>query len=99
MHSLAAKVSPVTSIMAETFTSTDQVTSAMDKVQTSFPQGLDDFTNKLAADDCRVLVDLLKLAVAGRVGDRGKPTLSEILTSLGKAFASVRATTVCIVNC
>jgi len=89
MHSLAAKVSPATSIMAETFTSPDQVTCTLDKVQTSFPTGLDEFTNNLSADDCRVLVDLLKLSVASRVGEKGKETLSDILTCLGKPYPAV----------
>ncbi|XP_021378315.1 E3 ubiquitin-protein ligase HERC2-like isoform X2 [Mizuhopecten yessoensis] len=89
MHSLAAKVSPATSIMAETFTSTDQVTSTIEKVLTSFPLGLDEFTNRLTADDCRVLVDLLKLSVGSRVGTKGRETLSEILTCLGRAYPAV----------
>ncbi|XP_052077229.1 E3 ubiquitin-protein ligase HERC2-like isoform X2 [Mytilus californianus] len=89
MHSLAFKVSPATSIMVETFTSTDEVTSTIDTINTAYPPGLDDFTNKLTADDARVLVDLLKLSVALRVGEKGKESLSDILTCLGKAYPSV----------
>ena len=56
--------------------------------------GLDEFTSKLTADDARVLVDLLKLAVAGRVSSAGgnwaaRDTLANILTSLGKANPQV----------
>ena len=89
MHSLAAKVSPATSIIAETFTSPDQVTSTLETIKPAYPEGLDDFTSKLTADDARVLVDLLKLAVAGRAGEKGKDTLSDILTALGKAYPQV----------
>jgi hypothetical protein len=55
MHSLAVKVSPATSIMVETFTSTDEVTSTIDTGNMAYPPGLDEFTNKLTADDARVL--------------------------------------------
>lgn len=89
MHSLAANVSLATSIMVETFTSTDEVTSTIDPGNTAYPPGLDDYTNKLTADDARVLVDLLKLSVALRVGEKGRETLSDILTCLGKAYPSV----------
>ena len=50
---------------------------------------LDDFSQKLAADDARVLVDLLKLAVANRAGERGREALSHILTALGKTYPQV----------
>ncbi|XP_048243824.1 E3 ubiquitin-protein ligase HERC2-like isoform X1 [Haliotis rufescens] len=89
MHSLAAKVSPATSIIAETFTSPDEVTRTMDSVSTAYPLGLDEFTSRMSADDSRILVDLLKLAVACRVGEKGKETMSEILTALGKAYPHV----------
>lgn len=89
MHSLAVKVSPATSIMVETFTSTDEVTSTIDTGNMAYPPGLDEFTNKLTADDARVLVDLLKLSVALRVGEKGRESLSDILTCLGKAYPSV----------
>ena len=88
MHTLAAKVSPATSFMAETFVSPDEVTQTTD-AESDFPPGLDEFTGRLSADDARVLVDLLKLAVADRVGNDGRDTLSSILTSLGKAGSNV----------
>lgn len=43
------------------------------------PSGLDDFTCLLGLNDARILVDLLKLAVAGRVGDNAKETLTNVL--------------------
>ncbi|KAJ8297784.1 hypothetical protein KUTeg_024315 [Tegillarca granosa] len=89
MHSLAAKVSPATSIMAETFTSPDQVTSGTEPDQGLVLQGLDEFTSSITVEDARVLVDLLKLSVAKRVGERGKETLSEVLTCVGKANQSI----------
>ena len=50
---------------------------------------LDDFTQKLSADDARVLVDLLKMAVAGRAGQSGRLALSHVLTALGKTYPQV----------
>ena len=53
------------------------------------PPDLDEFTKKLGADDARVLVDLLKLAVAGRAAPMGKEALSSVLTALGKTYPQV----------
>ena len=88
-HSLVAKVPLETSYMAETLTSAEEVTCAIETVGTAYPPGLDEFTNNLNAEDARMLVELLKLAVANRVGEKGKEILSDILTCLGKAYPSV----------
>lgn len=89
MHTLASKVSKATSIMAETFTA-DEVTSTSGVQEpTVLLSGLDEFTSRLTADDARVLVDLLKLSVANRVGVSGRETLSEVLTSLAKTNPGV----------
>ena len=56
---------------------------------THIPSGLDDFTSLLTVEDARVLVDLLKLAVAKRVGPKGKETLGAVLTAMGKANQEV----------
>ncbi|KAK2160078.1 hypothetical protein NP493_1668g00001 [Ridgeia piscesae] len=50
---------------------------------------LDDFSQKLTADDARSLVDMLKLAVAKRAGERGKEALTDVLTALGKTYPQV----------
>ena len=50
---------------------------------------LDDFTARLTPDDARVLVDLLKLAVACRVHKGGKAALSHVLTALAKSYPQV----------
>lgn len=50
---------------------------------------LNEYTTLLTVEDARVLVDLLKLAVSGRVGDKGKDTLSIILNAMGKANSEV----------
>ena len=45
---------------------------------------LDEFTKLLVEDDARLLVDLLKLAVAGRLpSDKSRESLSQVLDSLG----------------
>ena len=53
------------------------------------PAGLDDFTALLTVEDARAMVDLLKLAVANRVGERGKETLAAVLMAMGKANLEV----------
>ena len=40
---------------------------------------LDSFTSQLTADDARGLVDLLKLAAAGRITDQATPALAQLL--------------------
>lgn len=47
--------------------------------EAEFPQ-LDVMSAQLGQDDARVLVDLLKLAVAGRAGDTAKGTLTNFFT-------------------
>lgn len=56
---------------------------------------LEEFTSQLTVEDARVMVDLLKLAVSKRVGEKGKETLSEILTAMGKANPEVGTAHVC----
>ncbi len=59
------------------------------------PSGLDDFTGLLSVEDTRVMVDLLKLAVANRVGEKGRETLAAVLTALSKTKAEVGAIHLC----
>ncbi|XP_015606913.1 E3 ubiquitin-protein ligase HERC2 isoform X2 [Cephus cinctus] len=81
LSSRASKMSTsAMSVIAATLTSNAQVVG--DAV-TNDP-GLDEFTSTLTEDDARMLVDLLKLAVANRVCDGAKETISSILISLGK---------------
>lgn len=58
-------------------------------IPTSHHGGLDEFTSLLSEEDARVIVDLLKLAVAGRAGEKGKETLSKVLTALAQANSTV----------
>ena len=51
--------------------------------------GLDEFTGILTMEDGRVMVDLLKLAVADRVGSKGKEVLAAVLTAMAKANPEV----------
>ncbi|XP_023218340.1 E3 ubiquitin-protein ligase HERC2-like isoform X1 [Centruroides sculpturatus] len=85
--SLSSKVSSAAaSVLAATFSSSEQVAST----ETGQPEPyLDDFTAKLTPDDARVLVDLLKLAVAGRAGEKGKDTIASVLTAMGKANSEI----------
>ena len=66
-----------------------QVTSSGDSSTIPQAPDLDEFTRQLSADDARILVDLLKLAVANRTGENGKEALSHVLTALGKTLPQV----------
>uniref|UniRef100_A0A2C9K806 HECT-type E3 ubiquitin transferase n=1 Tax=Biomphalaria glabrata TaxID=6526 RepID=A0A2C9K806_BIOGL len=89
MQSLAAKVSPGTSLLVETCQSAEEVTKVVGVGQScDYPPGLDEFTHKLTVEDARILVDLLKLSVARRMNG-AKKTLSVVLTALGKASSQV----------
>lgn len=57
-----------------------QVPEAVDGPDDGTLSGLDEFTRRLGEDDARVLVDLLKLAVAGRAGPRATPAITKVLT-------------------
>ena len=48
-----------------------------------------DFTSILTVEDARVMVDLLKLAVANRVGEKGKENLAAVLTTMGRTNPTV----------
>lgn len=50
---------------------------------------MDEFTSLLVSDDTRVLVDLLKLSVCGRAGDKGREVLSAVLSGMGTAYPQV----------
>ncbi|XP_048589232.1 E3 ubiquitin-protein ligase HERC2 isoform X2 [Nematostella vectensis] len=47
-------------------------------------EDLDEFTAGLGPEDARLLVELLKLAVAGRAGEPGQDVLSRVLRSLAQ---------------
>ncbi|KAG7247492.1 hypothetical protein CRUP_024183, partial [Coryphaenoides rupestris] len=63
------------SIIAETMTQTKEY--------------LDEFTSLLVPDDTRVMVDVLKLAVSQRSGDKGRDVLSAVLSGMGTAYPQV----------
>ncbi|XP_075228227.1 E3 ubiquitin-protein ligase HERC2 isoform X3 [Lycorma delicatula] len=50
---------------------------------------LDDFTSLLGLNDARMMVDLLKLAVAGRAGDNAKETITNVLVGMAREYNSV----------
>ncbi|CAL1297267.1 unnamed protein product [Larinioides sclopetarius] len=80
--SFSSKVSPTAaSVLAATFSSCEQVCSITDATELD----VDEFTNLLSSDDARVLVDLLKLAVAGRINDKAKDIISSVLSNLSKS--------------
>ncbi|TSK42064.1 E3 ubiquitin-protein ligase HERC2 [Bagarius yarrelli] len=77
------------SIIAETMTKTKEDSESQNKVSGPEPQYLDEFTSLLVPDDTRVMVDLLKLAVNLRSGEKGKEVLSAVLSGMGTAYPQV----------
>ncbi|XP_072258440.1 E3 ubiquitin-protein ligase HERC2 [Pyxicephalus adspersus] len=77
------------SIIAETMTKTKEDVESQNKVTGPEPQCLDEFTCLLIPDDTRVMVDLLKLAVSNRAGEKGKEVLSAVLSGMGTAYPQV----------
>ncbi|XP_030881180.1 E3 ubiquitin-protein ligase HERC2 [Leptonychotes weddellii] len=77
------------SIIAETMTKTKEDVESQNKASGPEPQSLDEFTSLLVADDTRVMVDLLKLSVCSRAGDKGRDVLSAVLSGMGTAYPQV----------
>ncbi|XP_078115961.1 E3 ubiquitin-protein ligase HERC2 isoform X3 [Sander vitreus] len=77
------------SIIAETMTKTKEDSENQSKVVGPEPQYLDEFTSLLVPDDTRVMVDVLKLAVSCRSGEKGKEVLSAVLSGMGTAYPQV----------
>lgn len=50
---------------------------------------VDDFISLLDLNDARILVDLLKLAVAGRVGENAKETLTNVLKGFCRLLENI----------
>jgi len=80
------------SIIAETMTKTKEDVESQNKASGPEPQSLDEFTSLLVADDTRVMVDLLKLSVCSRAGDKGRDVLSAVLSGMGTAYPQVSHT-------
>ena len=59
----------------------------------------EDFTNVLTVEDARVMVDLLKLAVANRVGEKGRENLAAVLTTMGKTNPTVSPNFISALTC
>ncbi|XP_010768454.1 E3 ubiquitin-protein ligase HERC2-like, partial [Notothenia coriiceps] len=70
-------------------TKTKEDSESHSKVVGPEPQYLDEFTSLLVPDDTRVMVDLLKLAVSCRSGEKGKEVLSAVLSGMGTAYPQV----------
>nr|XP_014343905.1 PREDICTED: E3 ubiquitin-protein ligase HERC2 [Latimeria chalumnae] len=77
------------SIIAETMTKTKEDVESQSKTSGPEPQYLDEFSSLLVPDDTRVMVDLLKLAVSSRAGEKGKEVLSAVLSGMGTAYPQV----------
>lgn len=55
----------------------------------SVETSVDEFTSTLSEDDARMLVDLLKLAVANRICEEAKETISSVLVTLAKSKPAI----------
>lgn len=81
----------VTSLMSVSEVALDDITLTVSE-ETSNKQiveGLDEFTGILGREDARLLVELLKLAVANRTGEHGKDVLSRVLRALAQGRSEV----------
>ncbi|KAF7995498.1 hypothetical protein HCN44_006605 [Aphidius gifuensis] len=89
--SLSSKTSKMSasaamSVIAATLTSNAQVVGE----GTGNEPGLDEFTSQLTEEDARMLADLLKLAVANRIDEGGKETISSTLILLAKYNSKIK---------
>ncbi|XP_078045783.1 E3 ubiquitin-protein ligase HERC2 [Augochlora pura] len=88
LSSRASKMSSsAMSVIAATLTSNAQLVG---EGNNSVDSNLDDFTSTIAEEDARMLVDLLKLAVANRVCKGARETISSVLIALAKTNHSIR---------
>ena len=51
--------------------------------------GVDEFTRIFSQDDIRMLVDLLKLAVAARCNDKAREAVATLLQNMGESIAGI----------
>nr|XP_012152188.1 PREDICTED: E3 ubiquitin-protein ligase HERC2 [Megachile rotundata] len=88
LSSRASKMSTsAMSVIAATLTSNAQIVGEGAAAGNS---NLDDFTCALTEEDARMLVDLLKLAVANRICKGAKETISSVLIGLAKSNNAIR---------
>ncbi|XP_050578084.1 E3 ubiquitin-protein ligase HERC2 [Bombus affinis] len=88
LSSRASKMSSsAMSVIAATLTSNAQIVGEGSAADSN----LDDFTCTLTEEDARMLVDLLKLAVANRICRGAKETISSVLIALAKTNHSIRS--------
>ena len=50
---------------------------------------MDEFTRIFSQDDIRMLVDLLKLAVAARCNDKAREAVATLLQNMGESIAGI----------
>lgn len=81
----------VTTSLASVSASIEDVTltEVVNGSRKSLLRRLDEFTSTLSQEDARLLVELLKLAVADRAGENGKDVLSEVLKFLAQTKPEV----------
>ncbi|XP_033111225.1 E3 ubiquitin-protein ligase HERC2-like [Anneissia japonica] len=78
-----------TNLVAETITSAEEVTSPGEQDARAAAPGLDDFTSQLVPQDARLLVNILKLAVANRAGEWTKQAVADVLAAMANAYPLV----------
>ncbi|CAB3375688.1 Hypothetical predicted protein [Cloeon dipterum] len=89
LSSRASKMSAsAMSVIAATMTTNVQLVG-LPNDQDQNQVTLDDFTAILSEEDARSLVDLLKLAVAGRAGLGAQDTISSVLRAMAKTYSSI----------
>ena len=64
-------------------------TERIEEDKAILPAGTDEFTRIFSQDDIRMLVDLLKLAVAGRCSERAREAVATLLQTMGEGTGGV----------
>lgn len=83
----AVSLASISEVSIDDVTFTEVASASVSRI--SLIDGVDEFTSSLGHDDSRLLVELLKLAVADRAGDNGRDVLSEVLKALAQTKSEV----------
>jgi len=65
------------------------VPEKIEEERISVPAGVDEFTRIFSQDDIRMLVDLLKLAVASRCNDKAREAVASLLQNMGETISGI----------
>jgi len=82
---VGAMISSTTAAVKESGGLVDKLANIKEVV----PAGIDEFTHLFGQDDIRMLVDLLKLGVAGRCSDKARESVACLLQTMGQTNSGI----------